>query len=347
MSERQPKVGLVLGGGGMAGYAFHCSILATLEQETGFDPRTAEIMVGTSAGAIAAAILRGDVPVAEIRDRLLAAIDDPDQMPELRLLAGGTPKTVPRIWGGPGAPTMAVRELRRGRKMQLSKVLAAMLPQGRSPLSPVTERIEKLHSSEWPERPLWIPATNQQSGRLAVFGRDREAPVAKAVEASAALPVYFAPVKIGKRSYVDGGIGSPFNADLLVDYRTGTPSDGEPLDLVIVLAPLSVDELRKKNPFASVARSLPRRRLLAECRAIKAAGTDVLIIQPDALVAKAMGLNPMDPDRVKSIVAQSDVMMTEQLSTTAQGITDLLKRAANTLVSPTDVAYPPIEPALP
>lgn len=337
MTRPQPKIGLVLGGGGIAGYAFHCAVLATLECETGFDPRTAEIIVGTSAGAIAGAMLRGDVSAAAMADRLVAAVDDPKLMPELQLLAGGVPNSLPRIWGGPGAPRMAIQELRRGRSLQLSKLVAALLPQGRSPLSPVTERIDNLHPDGWPGKPLWITATNLQNGRLAVFGRDRTVPVAKAVEASAALPVYFSPVEIGDRRFIDGGLGSPFNTDLLVDYQT----DGNrPLDLVIVLAPLSVDELRTVNPVASVARSLPRRRLVTECRAIEATGTNVLVIQPDAVVAKAMGLNPMDPNRVPSIVQSSGEMLVRQLTAIEQDKTDLLAYAAGALTSPPDAAYP-------
>ena len=221
--------------------------------------------------------------------------------------------------------------------LRLSKLVAALLPRGRSPLSPVTERIDNLHPDGWPKKSLWIPATNLRSGRLAVFGRDRKVPVAKAVEASAALPVYFSPVEIGDRSFIDGGLGSPFNADLLVGHRT---AEGRALDLVIILAPLSVDELRTVNPVASVARSLPRRRLLAECQAIEATGTRVLVIQPDAAVAKAMGLNPMDPNRVPSIVERSDKMVVRQLKRTERDLTELLDHAAGVLTSPPDVAYP-------
>lgn len=335
---------MVLGGGGIAGYAFHCAVLATLERQTGFDSRTAQIIVGTSAGAIAGSLIRGDVPAAAMSDRLVAAVDDPSLMPELQLLAGGTPNSMPRLWGGPGAPMMAVQELRRGRRLQLSKLVAALLPRGRSPLSPVTERIENLHPDGWPDRSLWIPATDLRTGRLAVFGRDRTVPVAKAVEASAALPVYFSPVKIGDRSYIDGGLGSPFNAELLIGHQTAGPQGaaGRSLDLVIVLAPLSVDELNSGNPLSSVARSLPRRRLLAECGAIEAAGTKVLVIQPDASVAKSMGLNPMDPERVPSIVKRSDEMVAQQLTVTDRSLTDVLDHAAGALTSPADVAYPTI-----
>ena len=46
------KVGLVLGAGGIAGGAFHAGVLAALEEATGWDPRRAGLVVGTSAGSI-------------------------------------------------------------------------------------------------------------------------------------------------------------------------------------------------------------------------------------------------------------------------------------------------------
>ena len=65
------SVALVLGGGGIAGYAYHAAALAVLQRMTGWDPRTAELIVGTSAGSNVAAILRGNVPVGEALDRIL------------------------------------------------------------------------------------------------------------------------------------------------------------------------------------------------------------------------------------------------------------------------------------
>ena len=43
------RVGLVLGGGGIVGMAYHGAVLAGLEDATGWDPRDAEVVVGTSA----------------------------------------------------------------------------------------------------------------------------------------------------------------------------------------------------------------------------------------------------------------------------------------------------------
>jgi NTE family protein len=339
LSERIPRIGIVLGGGGIAGYAFHCAVLASLQHQTGFDPRTAEVIVGTSAGAISGAVLRGHVSADEMRDQLIDTALDPEKFETLKILSGRSPKAIPKVWAGPGAPVMAINELRRGRNLRVSALVGALLPQGRQNLSLVTEPLDALHGEKWPAEKLWIPATDLQSGRVVVFGRD-DVPisVSRAVEASAALPALFAPVKVNNRSYIDGGLSSPFNADLLIGYG----GVSKPLDLVIVLAPLSVDELRTNAPFSSIARSLPRRRLRSEVRRINDAGPATLVIQPGRAVARAMGLNPMDHRRIPAIVDRSEELVSRRAPTFGDSATEVLDRAARLLTPPADVAYPDV-----
>jgi NTE family protein len=61
-----PRVGLVLGAGGTVGQAYHAGVLAALEHDLGWDPRTAEVIVGTSAGAITGALLRLGIPAHDL-----------------------------------------------------------------------------------------------------------------------------------------------------------------------------------------------------------------------------------------------------------------------------------------
>src|ERR1700730_8714263 len=60
------RVGLVLGAGGSVGVAYHGGVLGAIEEVTGWDPRTAEVIVGTSAGSITAAMLRAGVPAGDL-----------------------------------------------------------------------------------------------------------------------------------------------------------------------------------------------------------------------------------------------------------------------------------------
>ena len=56
------KVGLVLGAGGVLGGAWATGGLAALADETGWDPGSADYIVGTSAGSVIAALIAAGVP---------------------------------------------------------------------------------------------------------------------------------------------------------------------------------------------------------------------------------------------------------------------------------------------
>ncbi len=68
MSEGEPvtSVGLVLGAGGVVGRAYHAGVLAALESEVGWDPRSADVIVGSSAGSITGTLLRLGVPASDL-----------------------------------------------------------------------------------------------------------------------------------------------------------------------------------------------------------------------------------------------------------------------------------------
>src|SRR4051794_30145226 len=52
------RTALVLGGGGVPGVAYHAAVLAALENDLGWDARSAQVIVGTSAGAIVGSLPR-------------------------------------------------------------------------------------------------------------------------------------------------------------------------------------------------------------------------------------------------------------------------------------------------
>src|SRR5580698_3403712 len=65
-NEGRSKVGLVLGAGGVVGQAYQAGVLAALQREAHWDPRDAEIIVGTSAGSVTGAALRVGVPATDL-----------------------------------------------------------------------------------------------------------------------------------------------------------------------------------------------------------------------------------------------------------------------------------------
>lgn len=58
--------GVVLGGGAYLAHGFHAGALALVAEATGFDARGADLIVGTSAGAVFAALLGGGLAPGDL-----------------------------------------------------------------------------------------------------------------------------------------------------------------------------------------------------------------------------------------------------------------------------------------
>ncbi|WP_051711181.1 patatin-like phospholipase family protein [Streptomyces sp. NRRL S-350] len=247
-----PRRGLVLGGGGMLGAAWTVGALCAVEEATGHQPGGADVLLGTSAGAILAALLAGGVRPEELRDhqRGLPITDGPlaGVVFDYDTAVGGGLPLRPRA--GIGSPGLLRDAVRHPRDYPLLTMVSAMAPHGRGSLEPVGELVRGLHGAGgWqtpaadagcdpadtaaPGSPLRVAAVDYRNGRRVVFG-DPDAPavaVADAVMASCAIPGWFAPVRLDGSAYVDGGCWSATNADLML---------GRGLDEVYVLAPMAL-----------------------------------------------------------------------------------------------------------
>lgn len=293
-----PRVGLVLGAGGVLGHAFHAGVLRALAQATGWDPREAEIIVGTSAGSHVAAYLRAGASAADLAARAAGKDHSKDDRGMHQRLGDPLPVPPPRPGFGMAAPRHVLRAVAKPWKVRPGTIAAAALPEGRVSLRPFAARINWLYDDgSWPACPLWLPTVRLDDGTRVVFGRDG-APatdVGTAVAASCAVPAWFRPVEVDGVRYVDGGAHSATNLDLLA---------GAGLDLVIVSSPMSV--VRSLKPRLDLgARWTLRVRLGAEARAVRRSGTDVVAFQPTAADVAVMGWNGMDPRRRNRVVAQA------------------------------------------
>lgn len=291
-----PKVGLVLGGGGIAGFAYMTTALTVLQQTTGWDPRTAEVIVGTSAGANVGGLLRGGTPIGESLDDIMTLPANPRSMERLRVLSGREADRPVRLL--PTSAKMAAREVMRGPFMRPSRIVSGMLPNGNVRTDTIGDRMIELHGTEWPDESLWISTVRLYDSELVIFGRDRsDVDVGTAVEASSAIPGYFKPVTIDGFRYVDGGAHSPTSADLLID---------EDLDLIVVVAPMSVDSYA--NGWMTLNGGLRlywRNQVQREVEALRKAGHEVLLLEPSIEEARSMGPTMMDPTRIVNVVLQT------------------------------------------
>ena len=90
--------------------------------------------------------------------------------------------------------------------------------------------------------------------------------------------------------YVDGGVASGTNADLVL----GSP---EPLDLVVVVAPMaSVDKRPDARFYEGIVDRLGGSALTAELEAIRDAWPDaeIVVLRPDRSVLEETRPNPLD-----------------------------------------------------
>ncbi len=300
-----PRIGLVLGAGGAVGHAFHSGVLAALAEQTGWDAREAEIIVGTSAGSLVGAFLRGGLSPSDLAAR---ATDAPLSNEGRALVDRATAATAhlspiparpPRRSGLPAmsAPGALLRAALRPWNARPGAVAAAALPEGRISTDIISSGLRSLFDA-WPDRALWINAVDLQTSRRVTFGRDGgpAADVPSAVAASCAIPAFFAPVTIGGVRYVDGGAHSPTNVDLLA---------GLGFDLVVVSSPMSVARNSFRFAADQPARRMSRLALAGEVARVRRAGTPVITFQPTPADLDVMGINAMDPSRVADVSRQA------------------------------------------
>ncbi len=330
---------LVLGGGGIAGYSFHTASLGAIQEVTGWDPRTADLVIGTSAGSSIGALIAGRVSVADMLARILTVPTDPAGMAKLRSISGRG-LSAPFLFGLTG-PRMALREVTRFPKVDPLRLVTGLLPQGAVQTEILGEDAEVLHGDTWPAQPLWITAVDTSSGARVVFGRDRfDVPVHQAVEASCAVPALFQPVGIDGDTFVDGGVESATNADLVLESDGAGAPDCD-FDLVVILSPLSERRKLRMPSANSVLRVLPTIQLHREVGTIRKTGTPVLIIEPNGAVVRATGPNPMDPTKLISVMVESSTSAFDTLAKPAlEGHVELLTQCAAATETPPDVPFP-------
>jgi NTE family protein len=290
------QIGLVLGAGGAIGHAFHAGVLAAIAETTGWDARDAEVIVGTSAGSVIGGLLRAGFAPADIAAR---SLDEPisDEARRLAEPAEHARRDLPPIPTRPprgGIPTMSapgaiLRAALPPWNVRPGALVAAAVPEGRVSTELVAAGLRPLFDN-WPDATLWINAVELHTGRRVTFGRGTRVmtDVATAVAASCAIPSFFAPVVINGVRYVDGGVHSPTNADLLAGLN---------LDLVAVVSPMSMARPAIRFGFDQPGRHLSRFALAREVARIRKAGTPVITFQPTTTDITVMGLNAMDASR--------------------------------------------------
>ncbi|NHI20650.1 patatin-like phospholipase family protein [Phycicoccus endophyticus] len=257
---RPPQHGLeralVLAGGGATGIAWEAGIVIGLRDE-GVDVRTADTMIGTSAGSIVAAHLR----LGTDEDGALTRIREGAPLSSYGRLGASD--------AGRYVRSQLTADRRGGRSVVSQAALEASTPSEEEWLE--TAGLG-LVGKEWPPGRLFVTAVDAETGTSVVFDGTGGVPLERAVAASCAVPGVFPAVEVAGRRYVDGGLRTIANADLAAGHAR-----------VLVLSPY---------PVGPRMRDLPRMQL----RALRPHSRTHLVV-PDAKDLWAMGANPLDMTR--------------------------------------------------
>jgi len=296
--------GLVLGGGGVLGAAWMIGALQALVETYDWDPREAEVLIGTSAGSVLSALLGSGIGVDTLvnHQRGVPGPGDPQVDFDPDTASGGPLPPRPQLRLGSAA--LLARAVRNPRKMPPLAILSGLAPRGRGNLEGIKTLIQTANPGhDWAPHPAtWIVTMDYDTGKRVAFGKPGAPPatLAEAVMASCSIPGWYAPTTIGGRRYVDGGTCSPTSLDLL---------DGLGLDEVVVLAPMvSFDYDEPQSVVGRVERRFRRamtKRVLHEAGKVRRHGTTVTILGPGREDLEAIGINLMDHTRRLSVFETS------------------------------------------
>jgi len=190
---KDTKRALVLSGGGGRG-AYHIGVLTYLEK-VGWRP---DIIVGTSIGAVNAATLGSGIPVSALRERWLDL--ETADVQKMR------------------ADDVFIDNLVRGGRhvFDTTPLLATLKGQSRKWLGRPWVMPEILNSAE-AHYEVWITAVDSKSRELVYFSNhEKKGIIAKSIQASCSIPLWYEPTQMGGHTYLDGGTisNTPFRKAL-------------------------------------------------------------------------------------------------------------------------------------
>ncbi|MFQ4148335.1 patatin-like phospholipase family protein [Arthrobacter sp. LAPM80] len=262
---------LVLGGGGSAGNAWLIGVIAGLF-DAGMDATEADLSIGTSAGSTAAAQIAGASPSQLFADILAAAPTTRTRPPGSD--RGGMP---PRPAVDPMEATSRIIAAAADAPDMRRRIGAWALEADGSSAGSWSTRwratvASRLPSQLWPQRRVLMTAVDARTGEPVMFDSSSGVDLADAIAASCSSSIAY---RIGEHRFIDGGYRRNENADLAAGCGR-----------VLVLSPLGG---RTRHPLGWGL------QLAAQVQELRAGGSRVETIVPDAESLNAFGTNLMNP----------------------------------------------------
>jgi NTE family protein len=237
------RIGLALAGGGPEGAVYEIGALRALDEALdGVDFADLALYVGVSAGAfVGGCLANGISPTKLCRALITQDLGEQPFVPEIFF----TPDFQEYIRRALMAPLILgpvlwqwLRHAGDQSLMQSMVRLSGALPVGLFDNEPIREYLKQVFTKNGRSddfrklrRPLIVVAADLDSGQARLFGEpgSDHVPISTAIQASAAFPGLYPPVRIDGRYYVDGV--------LLKTMHASVPLDAE-AELVICINPL-------------------------------------------------------------------------------------------------------------
>ncbi len=286
------RTAIVLGAGGTVGIAYHAGVAKAMA-DAGLDPAAADLVVGTSAGAIVGSIVRvghdlDDVWALAHADENPFVDDAPFFRPDVVFRQGWrTPVGLARRMVG--SAYVLQRSVVRWPVMNPPRPMQRFYRAGLGSVTEQRAEFANWAGEEWPDGHLALCTFDIVTGRRVVLGAPSPSRPAlpDAMRAASAVPLLYPPVRLGRRLLVDGAVSSSTNVDVAVEAGA---------ELIIIAAPQSYEPDDPPSLQLRASKELFHRRLQCELRAAERAGVKVLVIRPDAEEAAVHGLNLLRGD---------------------------------------------------
>lgn len=282
------------------GGAWIIGALRSLARRLDWDPRTATVLQGTSAGAEISMLLGSGYSVDDLVEMHLGTTEDSI----LAAHIAGIPGPVP-----PRPASFAPMDVGLfGRVAGYTRAVGLLPPGGGRPewLRASARALES--PTGWTRHPdVRLCALDLESGTRVPFGASG-APLARlddAVAAAWAIPGWMEPVTIAGNRYVDGGSASTASVDLLFDTD---------VEEVLVIAPMASLDGERVPGVGGMVEGILRRALTSglarEVHALRSSGRRVTVVDADAASLRTLGPNFMARGRrgrrIETILADAD-----------------------------------------
>ena len=227
--DRRGTLSLVLAGGGITGAMYEFGALQALDHffSGPFRVNDFDIFVGTSGGAVVAALMANRVPPGDVGRAIIHNTDSPLNFKQDDIIEIDWKEMKSSLMKALRVVPALFRFYRRNpRLFSVARALYALeenLPPGLYSLDKYQAYLRRLlsrrgcaNSFEELARELYIPAIHLDTGDRVLFGTPgwRDVAISDAIAASSALPLYFQPVTIKGLDFVDGGVAGVAHVDM-------------------------------------------------------------------------------------------------------------------------------------